>query len=720
MAVVRSNRPIHEVLREASGIFRALSTECLGLVCQRVREQRFKPGEDILDNSSGEDRCLCIVANGSAELENEHVQRTLESGMAIGEASLLGLADLAGDRGLLRASTACVVQVLHQDDFADALAEFPDEEQAFNRLVQDFSTIGSPGGREGKKLWKTLQRSAVYRGSGMNFLSMLCRHMEAAVFAPGDALFERGEECLSEESPSFLVLAGQVQVEGEAEALVWTAGAGEVLGAAGPIGSAERRGTTARAWRKGLVYCARLPGLALELAFREHPEELGPLEQIVGRLEAAEEEAIHSRQEWLRQVAVPALARTPLLTGCPDEFLWAVAASLAEGSYIRGQDVTEVGLPSESMLVVLEGAVDLLSRAGAHVGGLGCDGVLGEAELLGLVGTRMISAKAASACRVLEVTSDALQRALEGPHGAAMKQGLEGLVQSRREQAERAVPLAALSIGAKEDPSVRTACLLAERLHFEAGQFWEPIPDSDPCGPHVGILAQGKAVLTIAPDDQEVMPVQPGSLVIEGQLADFGARVRVLSGDCEIYRLRRIELEAAARLGCLRGKARSVTQEVADWFYQFRLVEKEVRARFHERLNSAKGLLAIREPHPCDSCIQDWSRRRQKSLRRAEQMRMERAETVVGAGKPPLLQLPLLPKANMNSTEYRSWNLTSERKPFASKRGSSGSCKALPCLPKSLACYPVMRLPKVHSEPHLRRPGSRERSGSRERATFRD
>lgn len=715
MAQVRSNRAVPELLREASGIFRALSAECLAAVCRRVRERSVGEGEKILDAGSSEEDCLCVIAAGSAELEGEHLSRTLEAGAAIGEASLLGLPELAGDVGVLRAAEPCAVQVLRRRDFDAALAEFPEEDEAFCKLAKGvLAELASPRCKDAKQLWKIMQRSAVFRGSDKGFLSLLCRHLQAVVLAPGDPLFERGEQCLTEESPSFVVLSGQVQVEGEADALVWTAPVGEVLGAGGPLGPAETRGSTARAWGKGLVYCARLPGVALDLAFREHPEERDPLEAIVSRLEAAEEEAIRSRLQWLEQVAVPTLASTPVLTGCPDEFLRAVAAPLAEGSYVRGEEIAEVGTEAQSMLVVLEGSVDLVSRAGARVGHLKKDGVIGEAELLGLISQRLVAVRAASACRVLEVTSDALQRALAGPHCGAMKDGLQSLMDSRREQVERGMPLGAVGVGAKaEDPSVRAADVLAERLHFEAGQYWEPLPDSDPCGPHVGILVHGRAVVTISPDDKEVMPIQPGSLIVEGLLADFHARVRVLSSDCEIYRMRRMELEAAARLGCPRGKPRSVTQEVADWFYQFRLLEKEARSRLHERLNNAKGLVATRQPHPCDSCIQDWSRRRQKSMRRADQMRQERA-AVIDSGKPPLLQLPLLPDPKVASDQYRSWTLEPEKKPFTARRGSS-SCKALPVLPRSLAAYPVMRLPKVHSEPHLRRPRSRERAPSIER-----
>jgi len=386
-----------------------------------------------------------------------------------------------------------------------------------------------------------------------------------------------------------------------------------------------------------------------------------------------------------------------------------VAAPLAEASYKRGDEIAGVGETARSMLVVLEGAVDLESKVGAKVGRLTTDGVIGEAEVLGLLDKRLISARAAAPCRVLTVTGEAMSNALAGPHAGAMKAGLERLVASRREQLEGGMPLCALSVGASpDDPSVRAAGLHAERMYFEPGQCWEPLPDSDACGPNIGIFVKGRGTLVIGTDDREVMTIQPGTLLLEGLLAEFDARVQILSSDCEAYRVRRIELEAAARSGSQSGKVRSAAQEAADWFYQFRLLEKEVRTKLHERLSSAKGLAAIRVPHPCDPCINDWSQRRRRSLRRAEQIRQERADAL-GSGKPPLLQLPLLPTQDMGSTAHRHWGPSIERRKSA---GSVGKAP-LPALPRSLAVYPVMRLPKVHSEPQLRRPRSREQVAAR-------
>jgi len=436
------------------------------------------------------------------------------------------------------------------------------------------------------------------------------------------------------------------------------------------------------------VRCARLPGLGLELAFRELPEEREPLEQVIRGLEAVEEKAVQARSEWIENVAAPALARTPLLTGCPEEFLRAAAASLGEASFERGDIVTSVGETARSMLVVLEGAVELESKAGAKLGSLATDGILGEAEVLGLLTTRTVTARASSACRVLTLTEEALQRALQGPNANGMKEGLARLVANRQRQVLSGMPLCALSMGAgASDISVRAVNVQAEQLHLQPGQLWEPLPDTDVCGPHVGILVRGRAVVEMAADGREVMPLQPGSMLVEGLAAEFGAHVRLLSSDCEIYRLRRTELEAAARLAPPNGKVRSVTQEAADWFYQFRLLERDARARLQARLNSTRGLAATRVPHPCDPCIQDWSKRRQRSMRRAQQIRDEKADSL--GGKLPGLQLPSLPS------------------PGASKMASLGPGS---CLPKSLAAYPVMRLPRISSEPLLCRSRSRKQA----------
>lgn len=711
----RSNRPVPELLREASGFFRSLSPHCLASVCEVVEEASVGPGEAIWESGGSEDGRLCVLASGTAEFRTAESRRSVQVGEAAGEAGLLGFADLPGDRGVLRATSCCTAQVLTHDALRVALAGHEAARRSVAGLLSE-----SDGTREPRQLQELLRRSAVFDRSKAAFTDLLCEHLETLVMAPGEILFRPGDPCLPEESPCFLVLTGQILVEGEGGALVWTASQGEVLGAGGPIGPAETRTMTARAWSKGLVSLAKLPGAAFELAFRDFPEELGPLEETVGKLDAMEEEATRNRLEWLHDVAVPTLARTPLLAGCPEPFLRALSCTLAEATHDRGEELAAAGGPAESMLVVLEGSVDLLSKHGAKIGALRKDGIYGEAELLGLASVRLVTIRAASPCRVLWVTSEALQAALAGPEAGPMGAALEALVKVRREQAERALPLSGLELGCKpEDLGMQTAGLLAERLNFQPGQFWEPVPDLDPCGPHVSVFLRGRAVVTMAPDDKEVLPLTPGSLVPEGALAEFDARVRVLSGDCEVYRFRRSELEAAARVANPRKPARSAAQEAADWFYRYRLTEKEARSRLQEKLSSAKGLMATKEAHPCDSGIKDWSKRRQKSVKRAEQMRQERAETI-GEGR---LQLPLLPAhgSTLGFAEgsRSSWSTREERKrPLAPKKGTS-SYKALPCLPPSLSAYPVMQLPRVHSDSQLRRLRSlsRERAPSRERPT---
>jgi len=699
-------------LRNASAVFRVLSDDCWQVISTRFEDSLVEAEKEIVpvQNKAGVPG-ICFIRRGQAQLDTGYAIRHLQSGDVFGEASLLGLPELCGGQGRLHAVSDCVVQVLRMSEFMEVLAHFPEDMQAIVRFSHSIKS-------DANKIVRLLKNSEVFHECGLDFLNVVSQHLTWSLFSPGEMLFERGEECLADESPMFLTVSGTVDMEAAEDAILRSVEVGEVLGASGPIGPVEFRATAARAcWTGGLVAAVRIPGTALEFAYREYPEERGKLERAVCAMEASEQEAIEERLNWLTEAALPALARTPLLAGCPDEFLRALAAPLTEASYAGGEEIVRTGMPAASMLVVLEGAVELESQAGAKLQRLTKDGVLGEAELLGLFDMRLYTARATATCRMLVVTAEALQRALCIPGADTMKEGLKRLVESRRKQMEKGMPLCQLPIGANaEDATVRAAAIHAERLYFDPEQPWEPLPDTDALGPHLGVLARGRARVVLAANDKEVMTLPPGSLLIEGLLAEFGAQVRLLSPDCLVYRFRRFELEAAARLPVKQepGKVRSMAQEAADWFYQLRLQERDLRQKLQERLNSAKGLIAIRQHHPCDPCIHDWSTRRQNSMKRAQQLRRRKAEDV--GGKAPLLQLPLLPSPSMGTTLHRSWTVGSPRQ---TPKLKTEQRKPLPTLPRSLAAYPVMRLPRVQSEPLLRQTRVRSRASSRSERSVR-
>jgi len=347
--------------------------------------------------------------------------------------------------------------------------------------------------------------------------------------------------------------------------------------------------------------------------------------------------------------------------------------------------------------------LELESRGGMRVGRLTQGGVLGEAETLGLFGTRMVTARALTECRILVVTEAALQAAMASPCGKSIGEGFAALVASRRQQVAQGKPLCALPIGAKaDDVTVRAVVLQAERMHFEQGQCWKAIPDNSPCGSHISVLLRGKAVVELAADDSEVMPLAPGSIVAEGVIAEYGAHVRLLSSDCEVYRMRFFELVGAAYSA----------SQAPDWFYQFRLLEKEARKHQKARLTSAKGVALGRTEHPGDSGIRDWAEERKQKMRRAQEMRQEKATSVLSS-KLPLL--PVLSPRGFGTTAARSWK-AGPKKALSLFHGHPPGPPVFN--PKDLAMYPALRLPRVQSEPHLRRNvgGARQR----EQASWQD
>lgn len=448
-------------------------------------------------------------------------------------------------------------------------------------------------------------------------------------------------------------------------------------------------------------------------------QEIIPLEVIEeeDRLEAerldeanADREKAEKRQAWIRDVGAPALARSPLLAGCPEEFLAAVAGHLEEVTFAAGDTIATTGEASDSMLLLVEGEAELESKVGEPIGRLRRRGAIGEAEALGLFGQRTVSMRAGTDCRILPVTREAIQDALAGEHGELVREGFGALTESRAAQVEDGRPLCGLCSSARvQDPSVKAVALQAERMPLEAGELWEPLPDSDPCGPRIGIFLGGRAVIEIAATGQEVLPVTSGMVVCEGLLVEFGARIKATSSDCEAYRVKVFDLIAASKL----------SEKAPDWFYQFRVAERDSSKKLRARLTNARGVTEGKKSHPTDSCIQEYAERRKESIQRAQDNRREKNEILLG-GKGSLPQLPLLPPESFGTTSFRSW----DRVPVKASVFPKLKVKARGALPKTmLDAYPVAhqaalaanRLPRMHSEPQLRTMETDRRADSRRR-----
>lgn len=440
----------------------------------------------------------------------------------------------------------------------------------------------------------------------------------------------------------------------------------------------------------------------MEVIERQEAEESARLERL--RLE---EEARKQHEEWCSSTGVPALARSTLLAGCPEDFLHVVAQGLQAASYDVGDIIAAAGEDSDSMLLVLEGEVALESKSGESVGSLRKRGAVGEPEALGLFGKRTVTVKAATPCRILPVTRTAIEAALASEHGDMVRDGFQALVDCRRSQVDSGRPLCSLCTTAKvTDPSVRMVALHAERMPLDPDEVWEPLSAGDPCGPRLGIFLGGRAAI-VAANGSEVMTLSQGTVVCESILAEFGARIRAVSSDIEAYRVKVVDLIAASKL----------LEKAPDWFYQLRTLEKDTARLLRSRLVNARGLTEVQKEHPCDSCIRDYTERRKESIQRAKDMRREKSDTALGYSKGSVPQLPLLPPDQFGTTAFRSW----EKVPVQAPRYPIVKSKSRPkYLPNGmLHAYPAaqvaLRLPKVNSEPKLKTMETDKRASSRRR-----
>lgn len=296
--------------------------------------------------------------------------------------------------------------------------------------------------------------------------------------------------------------------------------------------------------------------------------------------------------------------------------------------------------------MLLEGILKLETRSGIFVGVLSTGATLGEADVLGLLPKRLTTARAAAKCRTFILTEEALECIFAAPAASALKQHRQSLVAARRKQAEAGVPLCSLNFGATaDDTSVQAAVMQAERIEIQSGSLL-PISMDDPYGPSLSMLVRGRAVVEMGVEKpRAVLQLPVGSMILESLVAEFGARVRILS-DSEIYRFRRSDLMAAAHM----------VSGGAQWFYRFKLVDNEAYSTLRSRLTNIRGLGGLAS-HPIDADIQGWSRQRQARIKQAAERRRERLETEVHS------KLPLLPPEPVQSfdghrfgtTAYRSW-----------------------------------------------------------------
>jgi len=324
------------------------------------------------------------------------------------------------------------------------------------------------------------------------------------------------------------------------------------------------------------------------------------------------------------------------------------------------------------MLIILEGNAELQAK-GDRVGVVSTGAMVGEVAMFGLLPARTITVKALTKCRVLEVTSQALRHALTGSYGGVIAERLRRIVKERQAQVANGVPMVNLDIGVRaDDLSVRAIALHAKRSYHEQGHTWWPTADSDPCGSHLSIVVHGRVILEMAEKGRTVMAFNPGSMIIEGLAAEYGANLRAAS-NCEVYQILLADFRTAI----------SSVPSAQHWLYRFKLLDKEVENRMRTRLAAVRGLTEGLAPHPNSEEIHAWKACRDRNIRRAKQMRSADSEQVEN--------LPRLPNMDDFSDKHRM-DVAEEaiqRSGYHATKKKNSLHNKVP----GLSSYPSLRLP---------------------------
>eukprot|EP00439_Symbiodinium_sp_Y106_P019478 s1778_g2.t1 len=611
-----------QISAEAGDALEAALGRLPGQQSRDVRLNQGKAGTGLLSAYLDE---VITVARVSADSLTVLLQGTfieeletqvLQAPLALGEADFLNIAELPKrEKRRVRAVDGdCRVKAIHRDDFQSSLQKFSEEAKVFDRFLREASRFAVPGApfarvqeAAGRRILAFLEAGREFQGCQRDFLAALCTEAEGVLLAPGETL--QAGDLPKGHCALFIVLAGRIQVAAPEGIVFRFAGPGEVLGSAAALDLVDSSTEALKALPgMGPAFCVRIPHAAVGRALQDCPSNA---ELWIKNAELLHREACRSKQErcrWASQVAVPALASTSLLAGCPHDFLMSLAGQLSEVAHSEGDEIFACNTPGKSMMIVLEGCVELHAKSGREIGCVGAGAVIGEPEALGLLSFRTATAVAVTSCRLLPVSFEALTQALSTPTAAPLKEGFKQLVEGRRAQVREGLPLSAmlnLRASLDEDVGAQLLCLRAERLPLEHGICWHPVADSDESGPRFSLVVRGRVAMEVSRGEGEPLDfhVKQGSVIPEGILAAHGAYLRAVSGDCEVYRVWHYDLLQAAH----------VVAQAHDWFYQLRVLEKETRAWLETRLVSARGQLLGRVPHPADKQIRGWAEKRKES-----------------------------------------------------------------------------------------------------------
>jgi len=564
---------------KSSALFRGTPEPFLQSVRDHVEHILYMPADSIIEaGKTGNGFYLLLDGTADATLREQVFELT--AGANFGEAVLIGI--VKKFQKTVTARTLCLVQKLKRTDFKNCLEEFPGTERYFECPVMEAKE------KNHDSLPNRVRSCKCFEGCDPAFLDIVCQHVDDHFFVPQEIIsssepslhgFNNHSELMLGVSFVYVLLAGQAVQEDELGVTLGEVNIGEVIGEGPVVGMSDGSITNVRAWNRGLVHCARIPSNVLREQLENFPQEKDHLLNRYTFRQSRNQEKIARRSMWLNEVAVPSLRSSVLFSWCDLQLMQFVAANLAESEFAPGMPIAVAGDDANSMFVLLDGVADIESKCGMHVGTLRDGAIIGEVAIMGLFSTRTATVRAQDRCRVIEISADIFELKRKPDYEEIIKTKLAQKADERHIQIMNGLPLSALPLAIPAgDVCVRAVALQADRINLLPGEHLEPMSDRSACGPHFSVLVRGRAHVEMSCDSRDVMALMPGSLIIEGLLAEFDAQVSAKSA-CELYRVRQSDFMIAVLS----------VPAAHEWFYRYRLLERETKDRFLTRLKSAQG-----------------------------------------------------------------------------------------------------------------------------------
>ncbi|CAE7656954.1 unnamed protein product [Symbiodinium sp. CCMP2592] len=365
-------RGASEILRR-SALFRASSQEFLEQIRPRMYACLIKADQLLVDEREVAD-CMFFIVRGHAAVmgdardEADAVLR-FKAGTACCESAVLGTCSYFPYA--VRAQSLCLTLALARTDFQAVLANYPEEKQMFAKLSED---------EESQDMLFSLPRvlklhHQLFTASSIDFLRKMCALADEVYYAPLETIIIRGESCAVGKTVMYVLLSGLAVVKLTFGEEVATIRPGMMVGEGGALGIADKRTTEICAHKDTLVRCIRLQGASIRKAIDAHPEDCEALEETFKKRSQQNAQAEGKRREWLQSLVIPILRQINLFSGFSMKLISKIAEPLLKSTFPEGQNLCTVGESADSMIMVVEGEVEIKSKDGTAIGELALMGL---------------------------------------------------------------------------------------------------------------------------------------------------------------------------------------------------------------------------------------------------------------------------------------------------------------------------------------------------------